>query len=223
MFKEFKEFAVKGNVVDMAVGIIIGGAFGTIVKSSRRRRHHAAHRSAPRRRGLRQSLPRPEGRRRRATYLSLAEAQEAGAVTLNYGLFIELRHQFSHRRLRGLPRHQADQPAQDGRGSSRRRSRPTKECPHCLSTIPDQGHRAARTAPRRSMAEQNRGRSLPVEHALPCGEKVLSLAGIVLPAGAAPPAEMSPGQGGAALAAEIGSVMEIPAEDLSPDEEDYVG
>jgi large conductance mechanosensitive channel len=33
MFKEFKEFAVKGNVVDMAVGIIIGAAFGTIVKS----------------------------------------------------------------------------------------------------------------------------------------------------------------------------------------------
>ena len=33
MFKEFKEFAMKGNVVDMAVGIIIGAAFGTIVKS----------------------------------------------------------------------------------------------------------------------------------------------------------------------------------------------
>ena len=33
MLKEFKEFAVKGNVVDMAVGIIIGGAFGTIVQS----------------------------------------------------------------------------------------------------------------------------------------------------------------------------------------------
>lgn len=33
MLKEFKEFAIKGNVVDMAVGIIIGGAFGTIVKS----------------------------------------------------------------------------------------------------------------------------------------------------------------------------------------------
>ena len=33
MVSEFKEFAVKGNVVDMAVGIIIGGAFGTIVKS----------------------------------------------------------------------------------------------------------------------------------------------------------------------------------------------
>ncbi len=33
MFKEFKEFAMQGNVVDMAVGIIIGAAFGTIVKS----------------------------------------------------------------------------------------------------------------------------------------------------------------------------------------------
>jgi large conductance mechanosensitive channel len=33
MFKEFKEFVMKGNVVDMAVGIVIGAAFGTIVKS----------------------------------------------------------------------------------------------------------------------------------------------------------------------------------------------
>lgn len=33
MLKEFKEFAFKGNLVDMAVGIIIGGAFGTVVKS----------------------------------------------------------------------------------------------------------------------------------------------------------------------------------------------
>ena len=33
MLKEFKEFAMRGNVVDMATGIIIGGAFGTIVKS----------------------------------------------------------------------------------------------------------------------------------------------------------------------------------------------
>ena len=33
MFKEFKEFAMRGNVVDMAVGIIIGAAFGTIVRS----------------------------------------------------------------------------------------------------------------------------------------------------------------------------------------------
>jgi large conductance mechanosensitive channel len=33
MLKEFKEFAMKGNVLDMAVGIIIGAAFGTIIKS----------------------------------------------------------------------------------------------------------------------------------------------------------------------------------------------
>ncbi|MGD7654379.1 MAG: large conductance mechanosensitive channel protein MscL, partial [Verrucomicrobiales bacterium] len=33
MLKEFKEFAFKGNLIDMAVGIIIGGAFGTVVKS----------------------------------------------------------------------------------------------------------------------------------------------------------------------------------------------
>ncbi|MFB0509209.1 MAG: large conductance mechanosensitive channel protein MscL, partial [bacterium] len=33
MFKDFKEFAMRGNVIDMAVGIIIGAAFGTIVKS----------------------------------------------------------------------------------------------------------------------------------------------------------------------------------------------
>ena len=33
MFKEFKEFAMRGNVVDMAVGIVIGAAFGTIIKS----------------------------------------------------------------------------------------------------------------------------------------------------------------------------------------------
>ena len=33
MLKEFKEFAIKGNMIDMAVGIVIGGAFGTIIKS----------------------------------------------------------------------------------------------------------------------------------------------------------------------------------------------
>ena len=33
MIKEFKEFALKGNMIDMAVGIVIGGAFGTVIKS----------------------------------------------------------------------------------------------------------------------------------------------------------------------------------------------
>jgi large conductance mechanosensitive channel len=86
--KEFKEFAVKGNVVDMAVGIIIGGAFGTIAKS------------------LVDDLIMPpigmllgnvdfsqmyvvlRDGGSGGSYPTLAAAKEAGAVTLNYGLFI---------------------------------------------------------------------------------------------------------------------------------------
>jgi len=88
MMKEFREFAVKGNVLDMAVGIIIGGAFGTIVKSL-----------------VSDVIMPPIGMmlggidfsdffavlKQGATagpYATLAAAQEAGAVTINYGLFI---------------------------------------------------------------------------------------------------------------------------------------
>ena len=85
MFKEFKEFAVKGNVVDMAVGIIIGGAFGTIVKSL------VADVIMPPV-GLLMGgvdfsnlfLVLGEG----GSFASLSAAQEAGAATINYGLFI---------------------------------------------------------------------------------------------------------------------------------------
>src|SRR5512138_2997539 len=88
MLKEFKEFAMKGNVVDMAVGIIIGAAFGAIVSSL------VADVIMPPI-GLllgnidfsnlfvvlkQGSAPGP--------YVSLAAAQQAGAVTLNYGLFV---------------------------------------------------------------------------------------------------------------------------------------
>ena len=87
MLKDFKEFAMRGNVVDMAVGIIIGGAFGTIVKS------------------LVSDVIMPpiglllggvdfsnlfltlkEGAQA-GPYATLAVAQEAGAVTISYGLF----------------------------------------------------------------------------------------------------------------------------------------
>lgn len=89
MFKEFKEFAMKGNVVDMAVGIVIGAAFGTIVKSL-----------------VSDVLMPPiglllggvdfsnlfillkEGADAASPYAALADAQAAGAVTVNYGLFI---------------------------------------------------------------------------------------------------------------------------------------
>jgi len=88
MIKEFKEFAMRGNVVDMAVGIIIGGAFGTIVKSL-----------------VSDVMMPPIGLavggvdfselflvlKQGATpgpYAALADAQAAGAVTINYGMFL---------------------------------------------------------------------------------------------------------------------------------------
>jgi large conductance mechanosensitive channel len=89
LMKEFREFAVKGNVVDMAVGIIIGGAFGTIVKS------------------LVDDVLMPpiglllgnvdfsnmfvvlkQGPETVGPYESLEVAKTAGAVTLNYGAFL---------------------------------------------------------------------------------------------------------------------------------------
>lgn len=83
--REFREFAVRGNVVDMAVGIIIGGAFGTIVNSL-----------------VSDVLMPPIGLllggvdftdlflvlKGEGDYSTLAEATAAGAVTLNYGVFI---------------------------------------------------------------------------------------------------------------------------------------
>ncbi|MDI5921013.1 large conductance mechanosensitive channel protein MscL [Halomonas sp. LR5S13] len=85
MLREFKEFAVRGNVVDMAVGIIIGGAFGTIVQSL-----------------VNDVLMPPIGLlmggvdfseiflvlKGEGPYTTLAEASAAGAVTLNIGVFV---------------------------------------------------------------------------------------------------------------------------------------
>jgi large conductance mechanosensitive channel len=88
MFKEFREFAMRGSVLDMAVGIIIGAAFGTIVSSL-----------------VADVLMPPIGLllgkvdfanlyilltagQTPGPYASLAAAQQAGAVTLNYGQFI---------------------------------------------------------------------------------------------------------------------------------------
>jgi len=89
MLREFKEFAMRGNVLDMAVGIIIGAAFGTIVSS------------------LVNDVIMPpvglalggvdftnmfvtlrDGAKAAGPYASLADAKAAGAVTLNYGLFV---------------------------------------------------------------------------------------------------------------------------------------
>jgi large conductance mechanosensitive channel len=88
MIKEFKEFAVRGNVVDMAVGIIIGGAFGTIVKSL------VADVIMPPIGMLLGNVDFSElflvlnSGSTPGPYVTLADAQKAGAVTINYGLFI---------------------------------------------------------------------------------------------------------------------------------------
>jgi large conductance mechanosensitive channel len=88
MLKEFKEFAMKGNVLDMAVGIIIGGAFGTIVSS------FVADVMMPPL-GLlvggvdfsNMFVTLKEGAKAAGPYASLADAKAAGASTLNYGVF----------------------------------------------------------------------------------------------------------------------------------------
>ena len=85
LMKEFKEFAVKGNAVDMAVGIIIGGAFGKIVSSL-----------------VNDVIMPPIGKLLgnvdftglffnlgAASYDTLAAAKKAGAPTLNYGSFFQ--------------------------------------------------------------------------------------------------------------------------------------
>ena len=89
MLKEFKEFAMKGNVLDMAIGIIIGAAFGTIVKSL------VADVIMPPIGLLLGNVDfsslyilLKDGAKVAGPYASLADAQTAGAVTLNYGIFI---------------------------------------------------------------------------------------------------------------------------------------
>ncbi|MDX1776737.1 MAG: large conductance mechanosensitive channel protein MscL [Desulfobulbales bacterium] len=141
MMKEFKEFAVKGNVVDMAVGIIIGGAFGTIVKSL-----------------VSDVLMPPigmllggvdfsnlfavikDGAKAAAPYASLADAQDAGAVTINYGVFFNNIISFLIvafavflliKGINNLKREEEAPPAEPT----------TKECPFCLTEIPIKARR----------------------------------------------------------------------------------
>ena len=89
MFKEFKEFAIKGNVVDLAVGVIIGGAFGSIVTSVVNdlimppigllvRGVNFSNIFLVLKAGLKTPPP----------YASLEAAKAAGAITLNFGVFI---------------------------------------------------------------------------------------------------------------------------------------
>ncbi len=84
MFKEFKTFAMRGNVIDLAVGVVIGAAFTAIVTSL-----------------VKDIITPPIGYAtggidfsnfffvlKGGQYATLADAQKAGAVTINYGLFL---------------------------------------------------------------------------------------------------------------------------------------
>ncbi|MFH1143044.1 MAG: large-conductance mechanosensitive channel protein MscL [Candidatus Eisenbacteria bacterium] len=139
MFKEFREFAMRGNVVDMAVGIIIGAAFGTIVSSL------VADMIMPPI-GLllgnvdfanvfvvlKGSVP--------GGFKSLADAQAAGAVTMNIGVFLNKVISFVIvafsvflliRGMNSLKRKEVVAPPPPS----------TKDCPHCFTAIPIKAQR----------------------------------------------------------------------------------
>ena len=144
MLKEFKEFALRGNMVDMAVGIIIGAAFGTVVKSL-----------------VADVIMPPIGLllgkvdfanlfitlRDGATagpYATLEAAKGAGAVTLNYGVFLNelisllivaLAVFFMIRGMNRLRKQlEAEQPAVAAAPT-------TKDCPECSMAIPIKARR----------------------------------------------------------------------------------
>lgn len=135
MFKEFKEFAMRGNVVDMAVGIVIGAAFGTIINS------FVADIIMPPI-GLilgnvdfsGMFIVLKEGKVA-GPYDTIAAAKAVGAVTLNYGLFINTIISFLIiafsvfiviRNINKLKRQEEAPPAAPA----------TKECPYCIAAIP---------------------------------------------------------------------------------------
>lgn len=139
MFKEFKEFAMRGNVVDLAVGIIIGAAFGKIVSSL-----------------VGDIVMPPIGKlmggvnfsdlfisldsEKTAGISSLAKAQEAGAAVIAYGAFINTVIDFVivafciFLLVKTINR--MKRPSEAGPAT-------IKECPFCLSTIPVKATRCA--------------------------------------------------------------------------------
>lgn len=131
MLKEFKEFAMRGNVVDMAVGIIIGAAFGKIITSF-----------------VKDILMPPIGlllgkvnfsnlfiNLSGQKFATLDEATKAGAATINYGLFINTILDFVivaiaiFLMIRQINRFKSEPEAIPATPD-------TKECPFCLSAVP---------------------------------------------------------------------------------------
>ena len=128
-FSEFKDFAMKGHIVDMAIGVIIGGAFGKIVTSFVNDIVMPAISLLTGKVDFNNLFLALDGN----TYETLAQAQEAGAATLNYGtflttiidfliialsMFIVLKKLFKAKKTEPAPAPVT-----------------TKECPYCKSTI----------------------------------------------------------------------------------------
>jgi large conductance mechanosensitive channel len=131
MLKEFKAFILRGNVLDLAVAVIHRRRLWQDHHLPGQRHPHAPHRHAPRQNGFHQPLL-GHGRRQ----LRQPEtAEEAGAPLLKYGLFINNIIDFLLVALviflviraanALIPKKAEEAPAPT-----------TKECPHCLSTIP---------------------------------------------------------------------------------------
>lgn len=136
--KEFREFSVKGNVVDMAVGIIIGAAFTAIVNSLVRDIFTPLIGLATGGLNFTNQFLVLRDANGGGPYNTLEQAQAAGAVTLNYGLFINAALSFlivafatfvlirNINRLKNLIQSDEDAVAA-----------PTiKSCPYCISKIP---------------------------------------------------------------------------------------
>ena len=138
MLKEFKEFAMRGNVLDMAIGIIIGGAFGKIVSSM-----------------VSDIFMPPIGLLLGKVdfsslfldlsgqpHPSLAAAKTAGAPTINYGVFLQTIFDFViiafvvFLLVKQVNRFTKKPETPPGPST-------TKDCPHCLSTIPIKATRCA--------------------------------------------------------------------------------
>jgi large conductance mechanosensitive channel len=138
MLKEFKAFAMRGNVMDMAVGIIIGGAFGKIVSSF-----------------VKDVIMPPIGmlmgnvdfsplyvNLTDETFASLTAAQEAGAATINHGMFINTVLAFIiiafaiFMVIKGMNNMKRKEEAPAAAPT-------TKDCPQCLSSIPIKAVRCA--------------------------------------------------------------------------------
>jgi large conductance mechanosensitive channel len=147
MFNEFKKFALRGNVIDLAVGFTVGAAFSTIARS------------------LVDDIIMPvvgliigqveftdlflvlkAGAEKPPPYTTLAEAQAAGAVTVNYGLFINSIITFLIIALamfllvRAINR--IEERIERELGIRQQENEPvSKKCPYCISTIPRQATR----------------------------------------------------------------------------------